>query len=128
MSARQLRFIIRGLDQMVGRTVRKIALDITSNLIEATPVNTGWARANWVPSVRLPFSGTAGDSDDFTAAEQQSGIANVLVSYSVDQGPIFVSNNVPYIGRLNDGSSAQAPSGFVQIAINKAVTQDFLSL
>ncbi len=33
---------------------------------------------------------------------------------------IFISNNVPYIGRLNNGHSAQAPSGFVEMAVRRA--------
>ena len=40
---------------------------------------------------------------------------------------MFVSNNVKYITRLNDGYSRQAPAGFVQSAIRKAVTQDIRS-
>ncbi len=35
-------------------------------------------------------------------------------------GRLFLSNNVPYISRLNDGSSGQAPAGFVQAAIARA--------
>jgi formaldehyde-activating enzyme involved in methanogenesis len=42
-----------------------------------------------------------------------------------------VSNNVPYINRLNEGHSAQAPAGFVQQAVAKAVadtTRDLAQL
>ena len=128
MSMGQLRLIIRGLDRVAGRVIKKIVLDATANLIESTPVNTGWARANWVPSIGVPFEGTAGADDDISSHDQQDGIAKVVTGYSLGDGPVFITNNVPYIGALNDGSSSQAPSGFVQIAIKKAVTEDILGL
>ena len=38
-----------------------------------------------------------------------------------DADIIYIYNNVEYIGRLNAGSSTQAPREFVQIAIDKVV-------
>ena len=35
----------------------------------------------------------------------------------------FVSNGVPYIGKLDQGSSQQAPAGFVRAAVVKAVAK-----
>ena len=32
---------------------------------------------------------------------------------------ILISNNLPYINALNDGSSKQAPAGFVDSALSK---------
>ena len=57
-------------------------------------------------------------------SSQQQGIAEVATQYTLDQGSVFVSNNVPYILKLNDGHSQQAPAGFIQTAIHKAVTTD----
>jgi hypothetical protein len=123
--------IIGEIDEAVAvRVVRKITLDVTANLIQTTPVDTGWARANWVPRLGGPSTGTApnpgeGSGVSAASAQQSAGQAAVAARYnSLNNGRVYVSNNVPYIGRLNEGHSAQAPAGFVQAAVKKAVTQD----
>ncbi len=130
MADRQIRAIVKGLNRLTSRVVTKITLDTTANLIEATPVDTGWARANWVPSIGQPvlkdLSPTRPDDGQVVAGavtEQQGAVA-ALIGYTLKMGRVFVTNNVPYILRLNDGSSTKAPIGFVQQAIAKAVTQD----
>ncbi len=123
------------LDDFTERLVTKLTLDVTANLIETTPVDTGWARANWVPNLSRPFVedlGSVTPSAQAAAgkrAQQQAAIGQFAAGgYRLEAGPVYVSNNVPYISILNDGSSAQAPSGFVQRAISKAVTRDILSI
>lgn len=122
--------ITKQLQNLGDRVIIKVVLDSLANLVAApseggTPVDTGWARANWIPSVgqssRDPVGmpGNAGAA----ASAQQSGSAQVL-SYTQGDGKVFITNNVPYIGALNDGHSKQQPRGFVQRAINKALTQD----
>ena len=126
----QIRAIVNDLDRLTERVVRKIALDVTANLIEQTPVDTGWARANWVPAIGAPvvrdLTG-AGRNLAAASAEQAAGQAGVL-RYKLNRGKVFVSNNAPYITRLNDGHSRKAPAGFVQRAIRKAVTEDIRGL
>ena len=46
---------------------------------------------------------------------QQDKVANAKGNTS-----IFLNNNLPYITRLNDGWSSQAPKGFVQKALEAA--------
>lgn len=124
----QARAVTAALNAFVEKAVKKITLDVTANLIETTPVDTGWARANWVPSIGVAATqnlrGTEVTSQQVAAAgaTQRSGQAEVL-GYALNRGKVFVTNDVPYINRLNDGSSDQAPSGFVQRSIAKAVTQ-----
>lgn len=134
MADPQIRAIVRGLERLTERIVTKITLDVTANLVETTPVDTGWARANWVPAIGRPFSvdlsGVTPTAQNAAAAgsQQQAALAGVATGYKLSMGKVFVSNNVPYILGLNDGNSAQAPSGFVQRAIQKAVTQDIMGL
>lgn len=97
----------------VGRLAAELTLEVNANLIEACPVKTGHARANFVPSV-----GEAATSEDDGAA-QAAGIAAVL-SYKLGP-PLFVSNNVPYIDHLIGGSSTQAPPGWDLTAMDTAV-------
>lgn len=117
---RQIRAIVDDLTGLASRAVAKIALDITANLVETTPVDTGWARSNWVPSIGAPETEVAGSPDSIDQGAQRSGQASLL-GYDIARGAVFVSNNVPYIQRLNDGSSAQAPRAFVQDAVDRAV-------
>lgn len=55
-----------------------------------------------------------------SAAAQALGVAQVA-TYRLGQGSVFISNNVPYIVYLNQGSSSQAPPGFVETAVEVAI-------
>lgn len=93
------------------KTVRRVALVVDTTLVNTTPVDTGRARANWLPSLNVPRS----DSVDLKNTE---GVESILPSYKVSD-TIYITNNLPYIQRLNDGWSQQAPAGFVETAIEK---------
>ena len=118
--------LLKDLDEFVDGLIRKLTFDITSILggpaiNGGTPIDTGWARSNWIPSVGQPVKDPAGSKLAVTRAPQTAGMQELL-AYTREKGKVFISNNVPYIGRLNDGSSDQAPAGFVQRAIVKAIT------
>jgi len=129
----QVRIIVGRLEDFTASVIKKLTLDITSNLIEDTPVDTGWARANWVPAIGLPYLedlAFVGDTREDRQAEvpgastrQQQGMAQVATSYKLRNGSVFISNNVPYIVLLNEGTSAQAPQAFVQTAIQRGIVQ-----
>ena len=127
---RDIDAIVRGLDRLSGRLVQKITLDLQANLIETTPVDTGWARANWVAGIGQPVlplqpEGGRRTPGEVQAAASRAANANAgVLRYTVRQGRVFMSNNVPYVEALNSGHSAQAPAGFVQQAIRKTVTVD----
>lgn len=121
MAENQIRIIVQRLKEVTTRTIKKIVLDATANLIEKTPVDTGWARANWIPQIASTFKGTAGLAGQPDPGAQQFGIASVAARYRLEDGFVTVTNNVPYIQVLNAGSSKQAPVGFVQAAILRAV-------
>lgn len=133
MATPRVRVVVTSLEAFIGRVIAALALNIVANLVRApseggTPVDTGWARANWVPRIGEPFKGTAGtreqaEAGNVSQAEQGAGLAD-LVGYRQERGKVYVTNNVPYIVRLNEGSSKQAPAGFVQDAVAKAVRVD----
>jgi hypothetical protein len=132
----QIDVIVADLDKFTRGEVIALALNVNANLRSnpplGTPIDTGWASANWVPSVGEPFDDArAGAVKDPTpaqvasrAAEAQQG-TNDLLSWRNTDGPIFSTNNVPYIGALNNGHSAQSPRGFVQAAIEKAIRMTY---
>lgn len=129
-STRNPRVIIRQMDrEMAGRVVR-LAANVHSELVQGTPVDTNWARANWVPGLtaRKGTVGTRpkrkgkkeGNAPIFSSGEGQAGLAAILLGYkSLKQGAVWVVNNVPYI-RVLDAKHRRA-KGFVQRAIRNAL-------
>lgn len=138
MTSQQIRIIMAGMNGFVTKIVKKLVLDIVANLQAApseggTPVDTGWARANWIPvigaasgkSAPRPLErgrATQAAADVFAAGE--AAIATIATSYQARMGPVTIANNVPYILKLDAGSSKQAPAGFVRRGIVKALVID----
>lgn len=128
----QVDVIIADFDLFTSGEIIKLALDVDANLRGAppigTPVDLGWASANWVPSVGAPAIMDADQRDPSPAevtarAKVAAQGTNEVLSWRPSDGAIFVTNNVPYIGALNAGHSPQSPRGFVQDAIEKAVRE-----
>lgn len=124
----QIQAIVAELENVASRVVSKIVLDATANLSATTPRDTGWAAANWLPSISAPAPAPAGSRDSVSFAAQNAGAAAVAGGYHINKGPAYITNNVPYVPRLNDGTSRKAPAGFVQAAIVKALTVDIRGL
>lgn len=126
----QIDIIVADLDQFTRLEIIRLATNVDANLREnpplGTPVDTGWARANWVPSVGAPAIMDAANKEpsaaDIAARQKiaERG-GNELLSWQPTDGAIFTTNNVPYIEPLNAGHSPQSPRGFVQNAIVKAI-------
>lgn len=117
--ATRIRQIADGVSVRVDREVIKTAGVIISTVIPATPVDTGRARGNWQVSVDRPVTSPRERLDKTgmtTVAEGQSR-ASAYRKGNV----IYITNNVPYIGQLNAGSSAQAPANFVDMAVRAAI-------
>lgn len=108
------------IDALIERAAKALVLEIVRELKRkgtGTPVDTGHARANWIASVGAPNTAEAPGRSEALA---QAGNAAV-VSYKLGQGRLFVSNVVPYIRRLNEGSSMQAPPLFVESCVIRAL-------
>ena len=127
-----VRLITDQLERGVERLIIRLSLGIVARLQSqpgdgGTPIDTGWARANWAPSIGAPNLGPAprppdgGASVGPQAAASAAGVAELAATYRLRRGPVFISNHVPYIERLNAGHSRQAPPGFVQAAIVREV-------
>jgi hypothetical protein len=120
---------VKSMADLVGgnstRLVRRVALAVDTTVVMGTPVLTGRARANWqvglgaalslvkYPTPQKPSSPDAG------ATEAMSEGGERISGYS-GQGDIHITNNLPYIKRLNDGYSSQAPAGYVEAGVAAA--------
>ncbi len=141
MAGKSTRVVITSLERFLEGVIKKLTLDIVANLLRpssegGTPVDTGWARANWIPSLtalasNVPAPQPGGDDKNATISavpgqegQQESSSALIASTYRLPMGSITIANNVPYITKLNGGSSKKAAKGFVQAAIRRAVTID----
>ncbi len=116
------------LREAIGRAVGGLMIEIHANVTEGTPRDTGWAAANWLANIGGPAFAVATPSSRDIRSASAAGRASAassslapLLSYKLGDGPIFVSNGVPYIEELNQGSSQKAPAGFVQTGIIQAL-------
>ncbi len=93
-----------------------VALNLLNRIVQKTPVDTGRARGNWQLSLRTPAEGEVANAEEQTPAsvviEGENEIANVAPGET-----IWISNNLPYIGRLEEGWSQQAPQGMVALSL-----------
>lgn len=102
------------------RLVRRCALAIDAAVVLATPVDTGRARANWQVEVGQAPTGVVLKTDQGGGATIAAG-QGAIETYNGEKGGVFITNNLPYIERLNEGWSAQAPAGFVEVAVDVGV-------
>lgn len=103
---------MKAIEAKVDKLMRKVSLDVQRGLDLATPVDTGRARSNWL--------GNIGSPANFTSLDKRGSERINFSGFSIDK-PIHITNNLSYIQRLNDGSSKQAPSGFVERVITRVV-------
>lgn len=115
--ADNLKEVLKALDEFVDKLMIRLTLDIVANLVQTNPVDTGWSRSNWIPSIGTEVTVAHGSKTAVSGSAQQAGAAKLL-TYTRDKGTIFISNNVPYIVILNERPSSQ---GFVQAAIIRAI-------
>lgn len=102
--------------------VKKIALDVFAGVVRKTPVDKGRARASWVIGVERPADSPILPEDTvFSAAEAQRYAQRELAGLSELKpfDTVFVSNSLPYIEVLEDGSSRQAPNGMVAVTLRE---------
>lgn len=115
----RIRDIGRQVESNSVEVMKTVALVVDQAVVSATPVDTGRAKTNWIAELNHPSSQITNiaDPSGSTALSQ----ARTTIA-SVRQGStIHITNNLPYIQRLNDGYSAQAPAGFVEQSIQIGV-------
>ena len=95
---------------------RKITLDVFRGVIMKTPVASGRARGNWQANIGSSASGEV-DAEDKSGAVTVVKAAAECATWNPAAGPIFLTNNLPYIERLENGYSKQAPAGMVAVTI-----------
>jgi hypothetical protein len=122
--ANELRATADDLDKAASDAACQVAIAIVTDLATKTPVDTSKALSNWRIGLGRPVAlaiaphnpGRHGSTQDASAAATIAQAKAALAAKKPGQ-TIWISNVLPYIRRLNDGYSRQAPAGFVERAI-----------
>ena len=116
------------IEKEVNKAVRQVALVADRELVLSTPVDTGRARSNWFVNLNSPNRQifepyVPGEKGSTASSNSQAAIDQAVLTIFKRQigQDIYISNNLDYIGKLNEGSSAQAPAQFVEAAVQRAV-------
>ncbi len=108
------------------KVVREVAFDLRDNVIvggefsPGTPVDTGFARANWWMDVN--GSGTPPETKERvegTSLDSTERLNDIGLSIAgLKAGDVFgLNNGAEYIEDLEFGHSGQAPEGMVRVAV-----------
>jgi hypothetical protein len=119
---------VRDSEEKYEQFFRRIVFGLYGRITDGNPVDSGRSRANWFVTRGTPssevdgFEGTpkakGGDPDsNAAAAAARAESRPAAVSYRQPYEMFWITNNLPYIEALELGTSGQAPSGFVRIAI-----------
>jgi len=103
------------------QVTRMVALEVFRRIIMRTPVDTGRARGNWICTIAVPAEMTEGiaavnDTDPSGRATIQA-MSDEVLGWNPREIAVYLTNNLPYIERLEDGYSQQAPAGMVSVTI-----------
>jgi hypothetical protein len=122
--AKNLRKRADELPKTASALAVKIAETIVGDLAHVTPVDTSQAISNWQTELNTPadapigphYPGEKGSTYSASARETIDRAKATLKNKQPGE-PIYLSNVLRYIKRLNEGSSSQAPAGFVERAV-----------
>jgi hypothetical protein len=99
----------------VADAQKLIGMTLYKEIVAGNPVDTGFSASNWNLSVGAPDYSVSGERDPkATYAPKEPSPPD-----NPDMEPIFISNGVDYVIFLEEGHSQQAPTGFIQVAIEK---------
>jgi hypothetical protein len=114
--------------QDVGKDMHlAVGQHVYERVILRTPVLTGHARHNWLPSVNdqqvdeiLGVFGGDTTGEPITSEERAkwAAVRQGIRSQPLGQ-TIWICNNVPYAQRLEHGWSKKAPTGMVEITLRE---------
>ena len=105
------------VEQVVVAVSMKIAMEALNRVVLKSPVKSGRFRGNWTVAF--------GQQDLTTTTEvDPSGMKTIAKGSQIilgQKGPaiIWLSNNLPYAERLENGYSKQAPAGMVAITFTE---------
>lgn len=89
----------------MDNAVRRTVLEVLKGVVEATPVDSGRARANWQVTAQAPAEGLAPDTNAAGVLARELPKVNTLKAGV----PAYITNNVPYILAIEYGQYPNPP-------------------
>ena len=93
----------------IEEVVRKVAFDVYTGVVQKTPVDTGRAKSNW---------NIGKGSIDYSIRLKDFSFRAMPINKGAGKNVIYITNSLPYINRLENGWSKQAPKGMVTLTMN----------
>ena len=112
--------ILTELKGFTAEETRAVALKALTGIVLGTPVDEGRARGNWQLSEGQPIMTDVDLLDKGGSVAINKGVSVIQANRLKDYMVFWITNNLPYIVPLNNGSSKQAPKFFVETAIKIA--------
>lgn len=120
------------LEQFTLKVLKAVGAHMLDGSSSRTPVDTGWARASWRVGIGSEDASTAPRGNfqakafygQITRADARSKAEPYIASQrakleGLDKiNTVYITNRVPYIGDLENGSSRQARQGMVAVTLN----------
>ncbi|BFO04056.1 hypothetical protein KNHN1_24340 [Pseudomonas guariconensis] len=104
------------VEEQLSQRVRVIAMAMLNEIVLRSPVDTGRFRGNNIVSVGGPVYTTTENLDKSGGETIQRGLS--VMSGLEPYTQVFIQNNLPYAGPLEDGHSKQAPAGIYAVSFN----------
>ena len=120
--AQRLNAYADDLDEVMYNRIARTTLAVVRALIDATPADTSKALSNWrvgqEASAAIPalYAGEGGSTRGSSGAAALAR-AEAAIRGARGVNKLVIFNSVTYIRRLNEGSSLQAPAGFIEAAL-----------
>ncbi len=122
---KRMQVVGKEIQKAVDKVVRGAADRTFTQAIVTTPVDTGRARGNWVPSFDVPSQDFDPNRFDKVGGVTVAKANFVVARYDSDvHKAIILANNTrdpetqfPYVVGLNQGTSRQAPMGMTRLAV-----------
>lgn len=105
------------LDFVRDATVEQVRLSFTEafvSVVAKTPVDTGAAKNSWYCSIGVTNGGEGAREESQSGVDSLEAITSTVRNAPL-AGKILLYNNLPYIEKLEDGYSLQAPVGMVKL-------------
>jgi len=120
---------VKDLEGKLDLFVQGVVSTLFNEVQERTPVDTGFARANWqgglfglIPTPAISASAAKANPEAGRAAAQRRQQENqaTVVQVARAGAVLELSNNAEYIQALEDGWSQKAPEGMVKVTLLNA--------
>ena len=108
------------------RKTRAVALQVFGAVMEATPVDEGRLRGNWMVSIDTPSNATTDEDEDLRFKQPITQKEKFKVNNEIEKfrlgDSIHLTNNMPYARRIEyEGQPHwQAPAGMLRVTVAQA--------